>query len=112
MQLFLGGSHIALTQVTLTGINHAVQQVRLPPVVPSAQTLAQRARVGNLHRTDEGTGNTEDAVHEGVGDAVGCGSSVRGGALGVLANRLQRLLVVGRRLEFHGPSVVVVKYYV
>ena len=46
VQLFLGGSHIALTQVTLTGINHTVQQVRLPPVVPSAQTLAQRARVG------------------------------------------------------------------
>ena len=64
MQLLLGGSNIALAQVTLTGINYAVQQVRLPPVVPSAQTLAQRARVGNLYRTDEGAGNTEDAVHE------------------------------------------------
>ena len=112
MQLLLGGSNIAFAQVTLTGINHTVQQVRLPPVVPSVQALAQRARVGHLHRTNEGAGNTEDAVHEGVGDAVGCGSGVRGGALGVLAHRLQRLLVVGRRLGIHGPSVVAVKYYV
>ena len=112
VQLLLGGSNIAFAQVTLTGINHTVQQVRLPPVVPSVQALAQRARVGNLNRTDEGAGNTEDAVHEGVGDAVGCGSGVRGGALGVLAHRLQRLLVVGRRLGIHGPSVVAVKYYV
>ena len=86
VQLLLGGSNIALAQVTLTGINHTVQQVRLPPVVPSVQALAQRARVGNLNRTDEGAGNTEDAVHEGVGDAVGCGNGVRGGALGVLAH--------------------------
>ena len=110
MQLFLGGSNIALAQVTLTGVNHTVQQVRLPPVVPNAQTLAQRARIGHLHRTDEGAGHAEDAVHEGVGDADGCGSGMRGGALGVLANRLQRLLVVGRRLGIHGPSVVAVKY--
>ena len=86
MQLFLCGSNIAFAQVTLTGINHTVQQVRLPPVVPSVQALAQRARVGHLNRTDEGAGNTEDAVHEGVGDAAGCGSGVRGGALGVLAH--------------------------
>ena len=112
MQLFLGGSNITLTQVTLTGINHTVQQVRLPPVMPNVQALAQRARIGHLHRTDEGAGHAEDAVHEGVGDAVGGGSGVRGGALGVLANRLQRLLVVGRRLGIHGPSVVAVKYYV
>ena len=112
MQLLLCGSNIALAQVTLTGINHTVQQVRLPPVVPSVQALAQRARVGHLHRTNEGAGNAKNTVHEGVGDAGGCGSGMRGGALGVLANRLQRLRVVGRRLGIHGPSVVAVKYYV
>ena len=112
VQLLLGGSNIAFAQVTLTGINHTVQQVRLPPVVPSVQALAQRARVGHLHRTNEGAGNAKNTVHEGVGDAGGCGSGMRGGALGVLANRLQRLRVVGRRLGIHGPSVVAVKYYV
>ena len=80
--------------------------------MPNVQALAQRARVRHLHRTDEGAGHAEDAVHEGVGDAGGCGSGMREGALGVLANRLQRLRVVGRRLGIHGPSVVAVKYYV
>ena len=112
VQLLLGGSNIAFAQVTLTGINHAVQQVRLPPVMPNVQALAQRARIRHLYRTDEGAGHAEDAMHKGIGDADGCGSGMRGGALGVLAHRLQRLLVVGRRLGIHGPSVVAVKYYV
>ena len=46
-------------------------------------------RVGQLHRTNEGAGNAKNTVHEGVGDAGGCGSGMRGGALGVLANRLR-----------------------
>ena len=102
MQLFLSLGDATLAQVALAGVDDALEQVGLPPVVPRVEALAQRARVGYLNGSDERSGHTEDAVHEGVGDADGRGLGVGGGAFRVLAHRCRGVRGVGRRLGIHG----------